>query len=293
VGKPRREGASAQEKAAPAANCKKGERNIMKLGTLALLSVLTLGIQNASAADGVLNVGTEGEYPPWSIADANGAVTGFDADTANLICDKLQMKCSFVVQAFDGLIPALQAKRFDIIISGMSRTKERMKTIDFSIGYAELPNMFVVAKGSDLTKSTTIPDMLKSLEGKKVGVQAATTHANFMTKMVPGADLKTYDSLDKLQIDLAAGRLDAGFADSSALDDFLGKPDGANFELVPVVIPSATDDTLGMGVGVGIRKENADLKAKIDQALCDVIKDGSLGEASKKWFKRDITIACK
>jgi octopine/nopaline transport system substrate-binding protein len=270
-----------------------GEGNKMKLKTLALLSIMSLGLHTAYANAAELSVGTEGEYPPWSIADANGGVTGFDADTANLICAKLQMECKFVVQAFDGLIPALEAKRFDIIISGMSRTKDRMKTIDFSIGYAELPNMFVVAKGSDLLKSTTIDDILKSMSGKKVGVQAGTTHAGFMEKMVPTADLKTYDSLDKLQIDLTAGRLDAAFADSSAHDDFLAKPDGANFELINVVIPSKTDDTLGMGVGVGIRKADGELKAKIDKALCDSIKDGSLGAASVKWFKRDITIPCE
>ena len=133
----------------------------------------------------------------------------------------------------------------------------------------------------------------KKMEGKKVGVQSGTTHAHFMEKKVPKADLKSYDSLDKMQIDLAGGRLDAAFADSSALDDFLAKPDGAKFTLVNVVIPSKTDDTLGMGVGIGIRKDSGDLKAKIDNALCDSIKDGSLSAASKKWFKRDITMTCK
>lgn len=268
----------------------------MKLKHLALLSALsvaTLGVNMAHAADGELSVGTEGEYPPWSIADANGNVTGFDADTAAIICDKLKVKCKFVVQAFDGLIPALQSKRFDVIISGMSRTKKRMETIDFSVGYAELPNMVIVPKGSDISKAASIPDLLKALDGKKVGVQAGTTHAHFMEKMVPTADLKTYDSLDKMEIDLAGGRLDAGFADSQALDDFLGKPDGANFELVNVVIPSKTDETLGLGVGVGIRKDDTELKAKIDAALCASIKDGTLVEASKKWFKRDITTPCQ
>jgi len=265
----------------------------MKLKYLILASVMALGVHTAHAADGELSVGTEGEYPPWSMADANGNVTGFDADTANIICTRLQLKCKFVVQAFDGLIPALESKRFDIIISGMSITKDRMTKINFSRGYAELPNMFVVPKGDAATKITAIPDLLKAMEGKKVGVQAGTTHAHFMEKVVPTADLKTYDSLDKLEIDLAGGRLDAGFADSSALDDFLAKPDGANFELVNVVIPSKFDDTLGMGIGVGIRKDDAELKAKIDTALCDAVKDGSLGEASKKWFKRDITIPCE
>lgn len=91
------------------------------------LALLLAGVSTAHAAEGELSIGTEGAYPPWSMADAAGNVTGFDADVGNLLCTKLAVKCRFVVQAFDGLIPALKAKRFDVIISGMSITQDRKR----------------------------------------------------------------------------------------------------------------------------------------------------------------------
>jgi octopine/nopaline transport system substrate-binding protein len=259
------------------------------LSVLALMAVSALGAH----AEGTLTVGTEGEYPPWSIADAAGNVTGFDADVANLLCAKLDMKCEFVVQAFDGLIPALKAKRFDIIVSGMSITEDRRKEISFSVGYAELANKVVVAKGSDLAGITEIPALLTALAGHSVGVQAGTTHAHFMEKLAPDATLKSYDSLDQMQIDLASGRVEAGFADVSALQAFLDKPEGAGFQFVDVNIISTYDPTLGEGTGIGIRQEDTELKAKIDKAICELGADGSISAASVKWFSMDISRPCE
>jgi octopine/nopaline transport system substrate-binding protein len=263
----------------------------MKLKILSLLAFLAAGM-NSSFAAGELAIGTEGAYPPWSMADASGNVTGFDADVGALLCAKLDRKCHFVVQAFDGLIPALKAKRFDVIISGMSITAERKKEINFSVGYAELANMFVAPKGSDLAGIKDIDTLLKSLDGKKVGVQAGTTHAHFLEKRAPNADLRTYDTLDQMQIDLASGRIDAAFADASALQDFLDKPDGKNFQFVDVKIQSTFDPSLGEGIGVGIAQDNTALKADIDKALCELVADGSIGKASEKWFKSDISRPC-
>ncbi|MEO5325072.1 transporter substrate-binding domain-containing protein [Mesorhizobium sp. CC13] len=265
----------------------------MKLKVLSLLACFAAGMGNAFANEGELSIGTEGAYPPWSMADAAGNVTGFDADVGALLCAKLNTKCHFVVQAFDGLIPALKAKRFDIIISGMSITADRKKEINFSVGYAELANMFVAPKDSDLAGIKDIDTLLKSLDGKKVGVQAGTTHAHFLEKRVPNADLKTYDTLDQMQIDLATGRIDTTFADASALQDFLDKPDGKTFQFVDVKIQSTFDPSLGEGIGVGIAQENTALKADIDKALCELVADGSIGKASQKWFKTDISRPCQ
>lgn len=264
----------------------------MNLKIFSFIAALA-GAATGAQAEGQLKIGTEGAYPPWSMADANGAVTGFDADVGNLLCAKLEMECVFVVQAFDGLIPALKAKQFDAIISGMSITADRKKEINFSVGYAELANKVVVPKDSDLAGITEIPALLTALDGHSVGVQAGTTHAHFMEKLVPNATLKSYGTLDEMQIDLASGRIDAGFADVSALQSFLDKPEGAGFQFVPVNITSTFDPTLGEGIGVGIRQDDTELKAKIDTALCELIADGSIKAASEKWFKMDISRPCQ
>lgn len=262
----------------------------MKLKALSL-ALLLMGLSTAHATEGQLSIGTEGAYPPWSMADASGNVTGFDADVGNLLCAKLALKCRFVAQAFDGLIPALKAKRFDVIISGMSITQDRKKEINFSVGYAELANMFLVPKTSDLVGIKDIDTLLKGLDGKTIGVQTGTTHAHFIEKRVPSANLKTYDTLDIMQIDLASGRIEAAFSDSS-LQDFLAKPEGKDFQFVDVKVQSKFDATLGEGIGVGIAQENTELKAKIDKALCELVADGSIGKSSQKWFKMDISRPC-
>lgn len=266
----------------------------MNLKLLSLAVVLACGLGPvAHAAEGELVIGTEGAYPPFSMADANGNVTGFDADIGNAVCDKLQLKCRFVVQAFDGLIPALNAKRFDVIISGMSITDERQKQIDFSRSYAEFPNHFIAKKGSELAGAKDLDTLKHDLSGLRIGVQAGTTHAAYVEKNLPEAQLMTYDTLDQMQIDLASGRLDTSFADITAQNDFLAKPDGADFQLIDVVIDSSSDATLGTGLGIGIRKDEGALKEKIDQALCDLGADGGLKAASEKWFKMDISQTCK
>lgn len=264
----------------------------MKLKTLSLIALLA-GAATGAQAEGQLKIGTEGAYPPWSMADANGAVTGFDADVGNMLCAKLEMECVFVVQAFDGLIPALNAKQFDVIISGMSITADRKKEINFSTGYAELANKVVVPKDSDLASISDIPALLTALDGHSVGVQAGTTHAHFMEKMAPTATLKSYGTLDEMQIDLASGRIDSGFADASALQGFLDKPEGADFQFVDVSIISTFDPTLGEGIGVGIRHDDTEMKAKIDTALCELVADGSIGASSQKWFNMDISRPCQ
>ncbi|EPE96108.1 transporter substrate-binding domain-containing protein [Rhizobium grahamii] len=265
----------------------------MKFGILTLGAILLSLANSAIAAEGKLSIGTEGAYPPWSMADSAGNVTGFDADVGNLLCKKLNVECHFVVQAFDGLIPALKAKRFDVIISGMSITADRKKEINFSVGYAELANMFVVPKSSDIAGLREVEPLLRDLDSKTIGVQTGTTHAHFVEKRLPNSTLKTYDTLDNMQIDLVSGRVDAAFADASALQDFLGKPEGKDFQFVDVKIQSKFDASLGEGIGVGISKDNTELKTKVDKALCDLVADGSIGKASMKWFKMDISRPCE
>lgn len=264
-----------------------------KLLSFAAAAAMALGLNAAHAAEGELVIGTEGAYPPFSMADANGNVTGFDADVGNMLCEKLELKCRFVVQAFDGLIPALNAKRFDVIISGMSITDERRKQIDFSVGYAEFANQFVAKKGTDLAGIKDIEALKAATDGLRIGVQGGTTHSAYVEKNMPNAQLVTYDTLDQMQIDLSSGRLDASFSDLSAQEDFLAKPEGADFALVDVVIDSTSDTTLGEGLGVGIRKDDTELKEKISTALCELVADGSMGKSSETWFKSDISRACQ
>ncbi|MCM2475569.1 transporter substrate-binding domain-containing protein [Rhizobium sp. CG5] len=269
---------------------------IRKFMNAAIASSLLVAViaTTASAEEGVLRIGTEGDAPKFSMADPNGNVTGFDADIANGICSELQMKCKFVVQTFSSLVPSMDSDRFDVIISGLSITAERAKKIDYSIPYATTPQYFVVAKDSPLAGLKTLTDIEKALDGKSVGVVTGTTYAKFVQKNIPSADLKTYDATTQQLADLSSGRIDAAYSDSPTWMDFLATPDGANFTKIDVKVMAIDDpETLGQGMGVGMRKGNSELKAKVDAALCKMIDDGKVKEASMTWFQDDYTIPCK
>ncbi len=252
-----------------------------------MAAALALTASHAMADN--LRIGTEGGYPPWSMVDAAGKVTGFDADVGAALCTELQSDCRFVVQAFDSLIPSLDARRFDLIISGMSYTPERAKRINFSIPYAVEDAIFILPKDSSLIKAPDADAIFSGLEKKTIGVQAGTTHGAFLAKMAPNVQIKNYDTLDQMQIDLEAGRLQGTFADLTSQSQFLNKMGDSNFALTEYVIPGSSDpQTLGYGIAVGIHKDNAELKAKVDAALCKLIDNGTIKTASEKWFEIDI-----
>lgn len=262
----------------------------------ALCAAIALAGTATAASAATIKIGTEGGYPPWSMVDASGKVTGFDADVGQALCDTLGDKCRFVVQSFDSLIPALQANRFDLVISGMSVTPERSKAIAFSIPYATEDSAFILPKDSPLIQAPDQATIFKGLDGKTVGVQSGTTQGAFLQKYAPGLVLKTYETQDQMQIDLNSGRLDATFSEVTPQTEFIHGVGGKDFALAKHVIKSAVaPDILGYGIGVGIAKENTDLKAKVDGALCKLIADGTIKTSSEKWFGVDLSNydACK
>jgi len=242
-----------------------------------------------------LRIGTEGSYRPWNMADANGHVTGFDADVANAVCQKIGAQCNFVVQNFDSLIPSLtRGGRFDAIFSSLSISDSRAKKIAFSVPYAQLKNMFVVRRDSPLAKITDKAALFKALDGKRMGVENATTHSLYVEAHIPGAELHTYDTFDNLLMDLGNGRLDVAFADDATWDAYLANDKSGEFVYVPVVIPTSDDyATLGGGIAAGLPKGNEALRKRVNKAICGLEADGTIRKFSIKWFNgKDVSMQC-
>ncbi len=270
---------------------------------LALLGS-TLAFSGAVAQEKTVKIATEGAYAPWNLTGAGGKLEGFEIDLANDLCARMKVKCEIVAQDWDGIIPALNAKKYDAIMAGMSITDERKKVIDFSRSYANSPNGFLVAKDSPLAKmpgtgaaynlTTQQADAEKAIEafkpllkGKTVGVQGSTIHSNFADKYLKGtAEIREYKTTEAHDLDLAAGRVDAILADATAIIGTLEKPEFKDYSLVG---PSITGGMLGAGVGVGLRKGDNDLKKAFDDAIQASIKDGTVQKLSMKWFKIDTT----
>jgi octopine/nopaline transport system substrate-binding protein len=256
--------------------------------SLAAAAALVLAAGTASAE--TLRVGTEGAYPPYNATDASGKLVGFEIDLANELCKRTQMTCEIIQQDWDGMIPALMNKRYDAIMAGMSVTEERLKQIAFSKPYSTTPAWFVSAKDGVLKDAKTLADIQAALKGKSVGVQRSTIHQNFLDAKVPGAEVKLYDTQDDLNLDLQNGRIDAGLADSLGWKDFLASAPGKGYDHFGPGLTGKDDPIFGLGVGIGLRKEDTALKAKLDKALDEVNADGTMTKLSMQWFGIDTSI---
>jgi lysine/arginine/ornithine transport system substrate-binding protein len=230
-----------------------------------------------------LRFGVEAAYPPFESKTPSGQLEGFDIDIGNAVCQRIKMKCVWVENSFDGLIPALQARKFDVINSAMNITTKRRQAIDFTPPIYVMPIQLVAKRGSNLLPTTA------SLKGKSIGVLQGSTQEDFVRKhwAKEGVQVVTYQSQDQIFADLSAGRLDGGVQEvQTAIDGFLAKPEGRDFDFAGPPVSDPT--TLGEGTGFGLRKNDAALKAKIAAALDEMKKDGTLSQLSQKYFKRDI-----
>ncbi len=221
-------------------------------------------------------------YPPFTAPDSAGQWEGWEVDFMKAICTKASLECVITPVAWDGIIPALTSKKIDLIISSMTITDERLKTIDFSDKYYDARGAIVGPKDQKLDAT---PDGLK---GKILGLQTASIHLRYAQKHFANSvsEIKEYQTLDEAQQDLAAGRVDAIQADSFALNSFLKSPAGGCCELKGYV--AKDEAVLGHGIGVGLRKGETDLRNKINAAIKGIRADGTYDTITKKYFDFDI-----
>jgi lysine/arginine/ornithine transport system substrate-binding protein len=249
---------------------------------LAAALVSVAGVAHAQSG-GTLRFGVEAAYPPFESKSPSGQLQGFDIDVGNAVCKKMNVKCVWVENAFDGLIPALQARKFDVINSAMNITGKRKQSIDFTPPVYIVPIVMVAKRDSKL-----LPDV-KSLQGKRVGVLQGSSQEDFLKQhwANAGVSVVSYQDQDQVYSDLIAGRLDAGVQEAqTAQDGFLSKPEAHDYAIVGA--PLSDPATLGEGTGLGLRKGDQALKTKVVAALDSLKKDGTLSELSQKYFKRDI-----
>lgn len=246
---------------------------------------MTAGAAHAQAAQAAqtLRFGVEASYPPFESKTPSGQLQGFDIDIGNAVCQRMQVKCVWVENSFDGLIAALEARKFDVINSAMNITAKRRQQIDFTPAVYVMPIQMVAKRGSGLQPTPA------SLKGKQIGVLQGSTQEDYVRKhwAPQGVSIVTYENQDQIFADLAAGRLDGAVQEvQTATDGFLSKPQGKDFDFAGA--PLKDPATLGEGTGFGLRKNDAALKAKVDAALDSLRQDGTLTKLSMKYFGRDI-----
>ncbi|MGH6918720.1 MAG: lysine/arginine/ornithine ABC transporter substrate-binding protein [Geminicoccaceae bacterium] len=250
-----------------------------------------------------VRIATEGAYPPWNSTDSSGQLIGFEVDLANDLCNRMQVECEIVAQDWEGIIPALTAGKYDVIMAGMSITDERMEVISFTSSYAGTPAYFAVMADSDLAsyqsdldqadleevdgaEQAAIDSLKEALAGKTVGVQVATTHANFLDQYLGDAvEIRSYDTQENLDLDLQAGRVDAALASASYWQPLMETEKGDDFALIG---PGLAGGPFGQGVGAGVRQEDTDLVELLNKAIAEAKADGTINRLAQQWFGFDV-----
>jgi arginine/ornithine transport system substrate-binding protein len=232
-----------------------------------------------------VRIGVEGAYPPFSSTTPDGKLEGFDIDIANALGEAMGVKVVLVPQDWDGIIPALLARKYDAIIASMSITEERKKKVAFTNKYYNTPAKFVCKKGT--MKDFTRAQVKEATAGKKIGVQRATIHDNFITDVGKDAILKRYATQDEAYMDLVAGRVDMLLADSVAMQEgFLKKPEGQDYQFIG---PNLTEkEYFGEGAGIAIRKEDTDLVKMFNDAIVKIRADGTYKKIQDQYFNFNV-----
>ena len=248
--------------------------------SLSLLTLVGCGSSNAPAptsptpapAEKVLKIGSDIAYAPFEFMDEQQHPTGFDIDLINAVgTDMGYTKVNIETCSFDGLIAALQAGKYDAIISAMTITDERAKTVQFSDKYFKSTQYIAMKTGANFKS-------LADLKGKKIGVQLNTT-GQFAVEKV-GMETKKYDTTPDALNDLLNGGVDAVVADAPVVLWFQAQNASAQIESVDA-------NTGAEFYGIGMKLDDKELGTKMNASLKKLIDSGKYNEIYKKWFKVD------
>lgn len=222
---------------------------------------------------GVLRVGTEGTYAPFSFHDASDdELTGYDVEVITAVAENLGVEAEFSETTWDSIFAGLEAGRYDVVANQVSITEERTAKYDFSEPYTVSTGVAVVPAGSDITS-------IEDVEGLTTAQSATSNWTQVATDA--GATVESVEGFTQAIALLKQGRIDLTFNDNLAVLDYL-KTSGDT----DVQIAFETDDVVEQGFPV---LKGSDLAPAIDEALDELRADGTLAEISEKWFGQDVS----
>ena len=279
------------------------KKTLISTAILALATLMSVPAAQAKEWKTV-TIGLEGAYEPWNLTKPDGSMDGFEIDLAKDICGRIKVECKFIAQDWDGMIPGLNAGKFDVIMDGMSITEERKKQIDFSRPYAGERAGFATLKSNDLAKlagtgtivtltgdaahdKPTVDALRDAVKGKTIGVQVATNYAEWLAKNFKDvATITEYKTVGEADLDLSAGRVDATIGDVTFYYSVLSRPDHSEMALAG---PEITGAVWSEGIGPAFRKADPELRDMFDKAIGEALADGTIKKLSLKWFKTDMS----
>ena len=252
------------------------------VAVVALIAFVLCNMGVATAKDWPrIRFASEGARPPYNYLNGDSQLDGFEIDLAREICARLKAECSFVAQDWESLIPGLLAGQYDAVIAALEINDRRREKIAFSEPYLHMPSSFVSARRRQIRDESP-----EGLAGRTIGVAADTPQQAYLEERYTKSTIKTYDGIEAAMLDLAEGRIDVMFGEKDAVTDFLKNRYEA--KCCKLLADAPRDPAIvGEGLGIGLRKEDADLRALIDKALGDVMADGTYAKLAEKYFGFD------
>ena len=220
--------------------------------------------------DGVLVMGTNADFPPFEFRNEQNEVDGFDVDIANAIAEALGRDLVIEDMSFDGLIPALQAKRIDMVVAGMTITEERSERVNFSDPYYNAGQTIVVREDNEDIQS------VEDLQDKKVAVQLGTTGDFEAHDRLPDENITQFNQVNEAFLELGNNRVDAIIIDIPVAERYIQLRDGFK-----TVGGAFTEEFFG----IAVHKENPELLEEVNQVLAELKDSGVYDELISKWFE--------
>ncbi|MBW4513861.1 MAG: transporter substrate-binding domain-containing protein [Timaviella obliquedivisa GSE-PSE-MK23-08B] len=239
---------------------------------LLTLSVVT-ACNSSSTNSNALIMATSADYPPYEFIDSSSGkeeIIGFDVDIAKYIAEKNGKTLQINNIDFNGLIPALQAKRADLVMAGMTPTEERKKSVDFSEIYYEAKNTIVAKKGAGLATAD-------NLKGKKVGVQLGSIQQGIAEKM-PGITMQPLNKINEMVQEIKAGRIEAAIIEDTVAKGYIAANPDLEFNVLP------NEEAAGSAIAF---PKGSPLPAQFNPVLQEMKSSGKLEELVNKWFGED------
>lgn len=253
----------------------------------AAILMLTACSNNATPTENVatdatsmnIKIATESSYKPFSYTDADGKLIGYEIELIDALCAQMQAECEVISQDWDGLIPGLNAQKFDAAIAGMSITPERKEVVEFSDPYFYTGIILIAKKGDNVS--------VEDLKGQPIASQRATVASQYLQDKHADADIKLYDTQDNAYLDLTSGRVRAMMSDKVTGLDWLKTAAGKDYEVKGKEI--STDDD---AMGIAFRKADP-LVAKFNVALAELKANGSYDQITNSYFGTSTTASAQ
>ncbi|MDP5274537.1 amino acid ABC transporter substrate-binding protein [Chengkuizengella axinellae] len=223
---------------------------------------------------GVIKVGTEGTYPPFTFHDEKDQLTGFDVEIAREVAARLNVEAEFMETQWDGMMAGLDAKRFDMIVNQVGITPDRQEKYDFSIPY--ITSSAVIVTGADNENVNSVED-IKGL----TSAQSLTSNYESIALQY-GAEIEPVEGFAQAISLIQSKRVDITINDRLTVLDYVKQKGEENIKVLPTPEEKSSN-------GILFRKGNETLVEAINQAIEDMMEDGTYLEISMEWFGEDVS----